>query len=201
MISKHNTTHILILIYLQCWTVLKTNCLTPVTSSSFCCFLLARSCAAISKSYWIISCFLHTDLYKHANLYFKMCIIGQAFLFFKKDIYSTSHHKPLPDCISIEQIFLQLVCIVLFLLQNVVYRCSVPAYTHRHNVRRWSVGKGLGFRLRLHLQFTTHVSIWWPALCSPSPISFSIALHSLVRQIKPIVSHRKDFNTGQQKTQ
>lgn len=27
------------------------------------------------------------------------------------------------------------------------------------------------------------MSIWWPALCSPSPISFSIALHSLVRHI------------------
>lgn len=38
------------------------SCVTPVTSSSFCCFLLARSWAAISSSYWISSCFLQTDL-------------------------------------------------------------------------------------------------------------------------------------------
>lgn len=25
----------------------------------------------------------------------------------------------------------------------------------------------------------THASMWWPALCSPSPISLSMALHSL----------------------
>lgn len=29
---------------------------------------------------------------------------------------------------------------------------------------------------------STHTSIWWPALCSPSPISFSMALHSLERK-------------------
>lgn len=38
------------------------ECVTPVTSSSFCCFLYARSWAAISNSYWIKSCFLQTDL-------------------------------------------------------------------------------------------------------------------------------------------
>lgn len=142
--------------------------------------------------------------FTNTQTYILKCTLLDRLLLIKNKRYlfnvtSPCFHKPLPDCISVEQILLQLVCVVLFLFQNVIYRCSVPAYAHRHNVRRWSVGKC--FRLRFHSQLTTHVSIWWPALCSPSPISFSIALHSLVRQIKPVISRRKDFNTGQQKTQ
>jgi len=30
----------------------------------------------------------------------------------------------------------------------------------------------------------TYASMWWPALCSPSPISFSMALHSLSKTNK-----------------
>lgn len=39
--------------------------LTPVASSSRCCFFEVRSWAAISSSYCVSSCFLHTALWKH----------------------------------------------------------------------------------------------------------------------------------------
>lgn len=53
------------------------------------------------------------------------CGISQLQKFQRTKIPLCIKHN-LPDSISVEEIFFQLVCIVFFFLQNIIYWCSVP---------------------------------------------------------------------------
>lgn len=52
----------------------------------------------------------------------------EGFLFELIDMYLTLLNTHLPDSLGVEEVFFQLICIVLFLLQNVIYGCSIPGY-------------------------------------------------------------------------
>lgn len=46
-------------------------------------------------------------------------------------MFVSSSYSALPDRISVEKVFFQLVCIVLFFFKNIIYWCSIPG--HKHN--------------------------------------------------------------------
>lgn len=102
------------------------------------------------------------------------------------DIILTSEF--LPHCIGVEKIFFQLVSIVFLFFQNVIYWCGISASCIQEDrqILKNMFGDWCVITVTLLLgqphSDNTYVSMWCPALCSPSPISFSIALHSLVTE-------------------
>lgn len=108
----------------------------------------------------------------------------------------------LPQSFSVEKVFFDLVCIMFFFFQDVVYWRGVPAEQQpclpplartarrrpadastRANV---TIMSGRCFPTFGNERSITHASMWCPALWSPSPISFSMALHSLQATWTPV---------------